>query len=299
MKKIFLICVLILSLGLVACGKSSLPPLADEEKEDIKLEESIIIYGVVTEKLENDVLKLQLSYPNDIEKWGEYVYVITNDAEKWNVGIELEIKFSEAVRPIDSSKLVRIKPEHLVKPIYIEKPIIYFYPETDTLCSVKIALDGTLTATYPEYRDGWDNFIAKPDGTLVFPDGREYYALYWEGSGISEWDFSEGFCVKGEDTAAFLEWALEAQGLSSREANEFIIYWLPLMQNNPYNVISFQKECYTDSASLEISPAPDSLLRVFMAYYSSDTAVEIPAQEFAKPSREGFTVVEWGGALVE
>ena len=134
---------------------------------------------------------------------------------------------------------------------------------------------------------------------MVFPDGREYYALYWEGSGISEWDFSEGFCVKGENTAAFLEWALEAQGLSSREANEFIIYWLPLMQNNPYNVISFQKECYTDSASLEIIPAPDSLLRVFMAYYSSDTAVEIPAQEFAQPSREGFTVVEWGGALVK
>ena len=181
-----------------------------------------------------------------------------------------------------------------------DKPIIYFYPEAPTVCSAKIILNGELTCTYPAHNaDGWENFTAYPDGTLIFPDGKEYYALYWEGIQTAEWDFSKGFCVKGEDTAAFLEWALVEQGLTSREANEFIIYWLPLMQDNPYNVISFQTDAYTDGAALEIAPNPDSLLRVFMAYYPTENEIEIQPQTFDKFTRIGFTVVEWGGTQLD
>ena len=52
----------------------------------------------------------------------------------------------------------------------------------------------------------------------------------------------------------------------------------------------------TEGAVLEITPNPDSLLRVFMAYYPSDEAVEIEAQAFTSFERVGFTVVEWGGS---
>ena len=187
------------------------------------------------------------------------------------------------------------KPEQLV-----DKPIIYFYPETPTSCCAKITLDGELTCTYPDHGvEGWQNFTAYPDGTLVFPDGKAYYALYWEGEQSAEFDFSQGFCVSGEDTAEFLEWALLSQGLTHREANEFIIYWLPLMQENPYNVISFQTDAYTEGAVLDITPTPDSLLRVFMAYYPSGEAVDIDPQTFTPFDRQGFTVVEWGGSVVE
>ena len=180
-----------------------------------------------------------------------------------------------------------------------DKPVIYLYPETPTEVSVSLTLDGELTCTYPAYGEGWNNFTARPDGTLIAPDGKEYYCLYWEGKQNTVWDFSEGFCVKGEDTAAFLEWALAAQGLTPREANEFIIYWLPRMEQNPYNVISFQTTAYTDTAVLDISPAPDTLLRVFMAWYPSEEAVEMEAQEFETVERRGFTVVEWGGSEME
>lgn len=176
-----------------------------------------------------------------------------------------------------------------------EKPVIYLYPEAPTEVSVKLTIDGKLTCTYPAYGKGWDNFVAHPDGTLIFPDGKEYYCLYWEGIQNMDCDFTRGFCVRGEDTAAFLEWALTEQGLTPREANEFIIYWLPRMEQNPYNVISFQTEAYTEGAVLEIAPNPDSLLRVFMAYYPTDEAVEIPSQEFTPFERVGFAVVEWGG----
>ena len=62
------------------------------------------------------------------------------------------------------------------------KPVIYLYPEEDTVCSVTLELNGKFTCTYPAYgEDGWRNFVASPDGTLTFPDGKQYYCLYWEG----------------------------------------------------------------------------------------------------------------------
>ena len=179
-----------------------------------------------------------------------------------------------------------------------EKPVIYLYPETPTEVSVKLTIDGKLTCTYPAYGKGWDNFTAHPDGTLVFPDGKQYYCLYWEGIQNMDCDFSKGFCVKGEDTAAFLEYALERLGLTRREANEFIVFWLSMMQNNPYNVIAFQENAYTESARLDVDPAPDTLIRVFMAWQASEIFVNLPEQELSAPAREGFTVVEWGGTEI-
>ena len=85
-------------------------------------------------------------------------------------------------------------------------------------------------------------------------------------------------------------------GLTEEEMNEFIVYWLPRMEHNKYNLISFQGEAYTDSAKLNITPAPDSMLRVFMTYVPLDETVDIEPQQFEPFERNGFTVVEWGGS---
>ena len=95
-----------------------------------------------------------------------------------------------------------------------------------------------------------------------------------------------------------MEDALARLGLTRREANEFIVYWLPRMEPNPYNLIAFQATAYTDHARLTITPEPDSLLRVFMAWQPLDTQEDIPAQNLPAFDRTGFTVVEWGGAEI-
>jgi hypothetical protein len=275
-----------------------LPQLFDDEMETVTLtpDDFNFVYGEIVEKWEN-ALTLKLYRPRMINTWGEIVYIITDEADEWCVGDEIDVRFSKAQRPYDKSQYVRIIADRIVPLMLAAKPIIYLYPESPTLCSVKVTLNGELTCTYPAHGEhGWQDFTAYPDGTLIFPDGKEYYALYWEGIQHAEWDFSSGFCVRGEDTATFLEWALAAQGLTAREANEFIVYWLPLMQDNAYNVISFQTTAYTDGALLDIDPAPDSLLRVFMAYYASDVEVDIKPQTFYGFDRKGFTVVEWGGS---
>ena len=180
----------------------------------------------------------------------------------------------------------------------MDKPVIYLYPETSQEVTVTIDIDGVLTCTYPMYENGW-SVIAAPDGTLTDSQGQIYSYLYWEGKTNAKWDMSRGFCVRGEDTAEFLEQALEQLGLTRREANEFIVYWLPLMEQNTYNVIAFQTNVYNEVAKLNINPVPDTLIRVFMTWYSSDVMVEMPEQELSAPQRQGFTVVEWGGTRIE
>lgn len=186
-----------------------------------------------------------------------------------------------------------------VNPPVAYKPVIYLYPEEEAQVSVKLDYNGTITHTYPAYNDGW-NVTARPDGTLTLEDGeREFYCLFWEGESDVEYDFSKGFCVKGEDSAEFLEDSLTKLGLSDKEANEFIIFWLPKLEINKYNLISFQKDVYTQNAKLTVTPQPDSILRVFMATKPLEEQVEIQPQELTSTDRSGFTVVEWGGTIVE
>lgn len=175
------------------------------------------------------------------------------------------------------------------------KPVAYLYPETALDVTVTLDYDGELTCTYPAYDGGW-HVVAAPDGTLTGADGQTYNYLYWEGVTDAEYDFSRGFCVAGKDAAAFLEDALAQLGLTRREANEFIVYWLPQMEGNAYNLIAFQSEAYTDHARLTVVPAPDAMLRVFMAWRPLDAPIEIEAQELPAFARHGFTVVEWGGS---
>ena len=179
-----------------------------------------------------------------------------------------------------------------------EKPVIYLYPEDTMEITVRLDYAGTVISAYPEYGDGW-HVWATPEGALSDISGRQYNYLFWEGVSDISYDFRRGFCVAGEDTRAFLEEKLAVLGLSDQEAGDFITYWLPRMQNNPYNLIAFQGRAYTDAVKLTVDPEPDTMIRVFMAFQSLEEPEDIPEQELPSPLRTGFTVVEWGGTEVK
>lgn len=188
-------------------------------------------------------------------------------------------------------------PYDIVEP---KKPIIYLYPEEKVDVTVDLDFDGDLTYTYPYTENGHWEVTANTDGTLTNKaDGLEYSYLFWEGATDKfTADFSKGFCVKGEDTTKFLQTILPKMGLTPKEYNEFIVYWAPQMQDNAYNLISFQSENYEQNAPLHINPAPDSMLRVYMAYKPLNSPVYIEPQTFEPFERQGFTVVEWGGCAI-
>lgn len=178
-----------------------------------------------------------------------------------------------------------------------EKPAIYLLPEEKTEVTVELDYAGTLTCSYPAYNQGW-HVWATPEGVITDENGREYNCLFWEGTSEVTYDFRRGFVVPGADTEAFLEEKLAILGLNDREAGDFITYWLPRLQDNPYNLIAFQGRAYTDAAKLTVTPAPDTMIRVFMAWKPLEEPVDIPEQELPAGNRQGFTVVEWGGCQV-
>ena len=84
-----------------------------------------------------------------------------------------------------------------------------------------------MISTYPEYKDGW-HVTAESDGTLYDSKGQSYNYLYWESESDIDFDFSTGYCIKGADTATFLEKKLLDLGLTRKEANEFIKKYLEI-----------------------------------------------------------------------
>lgn len=221
-------------------------------------------------------------------------------SDDWCVGDQVLCTYENIYYDSENNRVevdfLTIEPSYWVpEPGVAYKPVIYLYPEKETEISVKLLLDGKLTCTYPAYHTGWQ-VTAAPDGTLTDSRGQTYNYLYWEGETYAQWNMAEGFCVKGEDTALFLEDALAKLGLNRRETNEFIVYWLPLMEKNPYNIITFQTDAYTNAAQLQIDPAPDTLIRVFMVWKSADEFTKLPPQVLTAPERKGFTAVEWGGS---
>ncbi len=180
------------------------------------------------------------------------------------------------------------------------KPVIYLYPEEDgTEISVNLDYNGDITDLIPEFNEEntW-NVTADKDGQITF-EGKKYNYLFWEGVPKYEYDFFTGYCVKGSETESFLDEKLTELGLNEAEKSEFLKFWLPDMTGNAYNVISFQGRTYKKGAKLNIKPEPDSVIRVFMAWYPSDVLVKINPQIIDTPDREGFTVVEWGGNRVK
>lgn len=224
-------------------------------------------------------------------------------SEEWCVGDQITCTYENTYydqknERVEADMLTVQASDWQPEPNVAYKPVIYLYPEKETDVSVELTLDGRLTCTYPKYSEGWV-VTAAPDGTLTDKNGQTYNYLYWEGETYAKYDMSKGFCVKGKDTAAFLEGALEQLGLTRREANEFIVYWLPHMEQNPYNIISFQTDAYTNAAELKVSPEPDTLIRVFMAWKKADSYIPLPEQDLSAVQRSGFTVVEWGGTEIQ
>ncbi len=229
------------------------------------------------------------AFPDDMEA-GTYTFVLIDSDNRIDSVFEYEV----VARDSDSDPLW----------VCAAKPVIYLYPDETTECDVSLDLDGFLTCTYPSYDEdsGW-HVTADPDGTLTDPvTGRRYDYLFWEGEIEAPDIYDNAICVRGCDTAGFLEDYLEACGLNYSETDDFISYWLPRMESNEYNLIAFPTEGYEEEVTLNVSPEPDNVIRVYMLFTPLNEEVEIPEdQQLIWPEgtdRTGFTVVEWGGSEI-
>ena len=181
------------------------------------------------------------------------------------------------------------------------KPIIYLYPTEETQVNVQLGNKERITCSYPKYTTGW-NVIAQPNGDLKDIDtNKSLYSLYYESNNVVEFKVEkDGFIVKGEDSAEFLEEKLKILRLTDREAEEFIIYWLPKLEANKYNYIRFAtREEIDANMPLTITPEPDTTIRILMEYKGLENTIEVEEQSLETPERKGFVAVEWGGTEIK
>lgn len=183
----------------------------------------------------------------------------------------------------------------------VYKPIIYLYPTDDIKLSVKLGYEDKITCSYPQYTTSW-NVLAKTSSDLIdLNTNRSLYALYYESEAVYNFEIQkDGFIVKGSDITKFLEEKLELLGLTERETEEFIVYWLPILQENEYNYIRFATtEEINQNMPLEFSVQPDTLIRVLMTYKGLDKPIDVEEQQLETPERTGFVTVEWGGTEIK
>jgi len=185
----------------------------------------------------------------------------------------------------------------------ISKPAIYLYPTQKTIVNIQHDFKGEIGTTYPAYKNGW-KVIAEPDGALLnLADNRKYEYLFWDGIytfPATHFDYKEGFVVSKENTTDFLWKQLAYIGLNEKEINDFVVYWLPQLERNDHNFIYFHINNDIDQSSvLTVQPKPDSWIRLFMEFKPVPAGYSIAEQKLPSIKRDGFTLVEWGGAVIE
>lgn len=181
----------------------------------------------------------------------------------------------------------------------LKKPVIYFYPESDTEVSVELKTTGKLTFSYPDYASGWKG-TAHPDGSIDV-NGKHYPYLFWE----SEQPFNSfnkkvgGLILQKETVVESLEMYLTQLGFNDKEKTDFITFWAPQLQKHDLVMIQFiLNDSCNEFATLEIEPKPAHLNRVYMVWrdYNISLSQSLITEQVLTPiNRDGFDVLEWGG----
>lgn len=195
-------------------------------------------------------------------------------------------------------KILHSTLQHLFDPVEIQllKPVIYLYSDQELNVSLDLKVNGELTFTYPEYNNGWQ---VQLDSSGITHQGKSYPYLFWEGEKSIPRITTEGFCVEGKDIVDFLEKKLTEMNFNATEKTDFITFWAPRMQESKFLNIHFvTDEDYENIASLDISPKPDNLLRIFMVFEKSDAEKILIPQVLPYIERNGFSLLEWGGGEI-
>jgi len=207
----------------------------------------------------------------------------------------------QAARPIlfwrdPLGRLVRLTNTGFLPTIGCE-PIIYLYPEKTQAIRVIVKPRGGVRHSTPRHREAW-NVTADPQGRIRDDaDGKTYPYLFWEGSLGLLPQQDKGFVVEKSQVATFFRRTLPQMGLNGVETEDFMTAWLPEFSQAPFYFITFfERDTIDAAAPLEITPRPDTVIRILMDYRPLHSPIPVePLKLAAPPPRRGFVVIEWGG----
>ena len=191
--------------------------------------------------------------------------------------------------------------------VNVYKPNIYLYPTEKQAVSVEFEMPELLTVTEPLYNGGW-KVLASPDGKLKdlqsFTDkngkqeSEEYDYLFYESLTMpSGWQSDEGFVIPTENRKEVFTEILKAYGLNEKEIEDFNEFWCDKLDaRKEYYMYPQLTEVIDERMPVDIKPAPDSILRIWFAFDEKNVPEKEP--ELTCIERVGFTVIEWGGFIL-
>ena len=180
----------------------------------------------------------------------------------------------------------------------LKKPVIYVYPEKPMEVSVSINITkGKFSVVYPKFNEGNNSWKIKanPNGDIEI-NNRKYPYLFYECDSYFNQETNEGFIVDENNAETFLKEKLKFLGLNDKEKTDFITFWLPVLLKNKLSLCSFQSKEFFEHIPMNVSPKPDTLIRIFLTIKKIDAPIEVKEQKLERHERKGFTVVEWGGS---
>lgn len=176
-----------------------------------------------------------------------------------------------------------------------EKPAIYLYPEIDSQISVKLNINGQLIKDIPSYNNGWDVYVTK-EGIIE----NKYDYLFYENT-LNNLELpEEGWIISKKELDNWFETKLPQLGLNNKEKTQFKEYWIPRLTNsNYYEIKLLDIDFLNENMGLIISPQPDTEIRIIFSFKEVNKPYSLEEPLIITPIRKGFTVVEWGGILLE
>jgi hypothetical protein len=187
----------------------------------------------------------------------------------------------------------------------VAKPVIYFYTDQTRLIDVKLEIPGVVTVSDPHYPDGgWKRVEAypNPQGAIRY-QGRDYPYLYYETAVQKPQIPTRGWVVKTDQLEPKLRELTTQLGLIEHEQTDFLEYWLPKLKslNKPYVFITVLPQSEKEKVDkVVMSIKPETQIEMIFEFRPLDQfEVVQPLKLPTKPTRHGFTMVEWGGAINE
>ncbi|WP_188051031.1 carboxypeptidase-like regulatory domain-containing protein [Flavobacterium sp. GP15] len=265
----------------------------------------IIISGLISDKDANPLATVVISNLTKKEAYhsdsnGNYLIRASNEDV-----LNFTLRGYESQQIIVNNQTIQnvvLKKVNTNSEIMIKKPVVYLYPTAKTDITFSFNFNGILSTTFPKYESNWQ-LTAYPDGKIFDKKTNRFYSsLFWDGKQTfseEHYKYKTGFTVSKKDLTNFLIEKLEILGLNTYETNDFVQYWLPILEKNETNFVHFYSNSDYDVFSTNaVNPKPETSIRVFMEFYAVENKTEIPEQKLVKTQRKGFTLVEWGGADV-
>lgn len=182
------------------------------------------------------------------------------------------------------------------------KPNIYIYSREEREVEVIFEEPELLTATIPEYENGW-RVTADEAGRLTDAAGFTYAYLFYESvTEPSLFQTESGWRIPAERRKECFEALLTDLGFHEQEITDFTDFWTQkLVPGTDYIMYPQETEVVDLAMPMTVAEKPESLERIWFAFIKDDgrRAEEPQGYELNRGGKDcPYYAVEWGGLIL-